>query len=128
MLSGNANGRHQHKQTPPPNARRIWRVADLPIDRASAKYELTNGEDKPTVVSLCKRKRQVVDLLNEGPVYCASPVRISDVVHILKREVGLEVEAQFFTGDPATGVGDFGIYFLETLITCLADQPSEVAA
>ena len=65
------------KTKPPANTQRIMRVADLPQDRASASYELRNGDDKPYIVHLSKRQRQVMELLMAGPVYCASPVRLT---------------------------------------------------
>lgn len=99
---------------PPENTQRIMRVADLPQDRSIASYELRNGDGKPYIVHLSKRQRQVMELLMAGPVYCASPVRLSDVVHILKREICLVVDTEFYPGDKATGSGDYGVYFLKT--------------
>lgn len=106
--------KEQLQTKPPANTQRIMRVADLPQDRAIASYELRNGDDKPYIVHLCKRQRQVMELLMAGPVYCASPVRLSDVVHILKRDIGLVVDTEFYPGDKATGSGDYGVYFLKT--------------
>ncbi|WP_417733907.1 hypothetical protein, partial [Roseovarius sp.] len=68
----------------------------------------------------------VMDLLIAGPVYCASPVRLSDVVHILKREIGLEVDTKFYPGNPITGSGAYGVYFLDSKVTRI--NRSEVAA
>lgn len=110
------------KTTPPANARRIMRGADLPHDRDLAFYELRNGDGKPFIAGLSKRQRQVMDLLIAGPVYCASPVRLSDVVHILKREIGLEVSTEFYPGDKATGSGDYGVYFLKTCVRKLEQR------
>lgn len=112
-------------KNPPKNARRIMRVADLPPLRDMAEYEVTNG-DEPRKVSLRKRQRQVVDLLMLGPVYCASPVRISDMVHILKREHGIDIETEMFPGDEVTGTGSYGVYFLRSQIRRL--KPLGVAA
>jgi hypothetical protein len=103
--------------TPPNDARRIWRVADLPKDRGSASYMIRNGDETPREVTLDKRQRQVLDLLRAGPVYAASPVRLSDIVHILKRDIELDVETVRYPGDPATGSGSFGIYFLRSSVT-----------
>ena len=111
---------------PPANTCRIMRVADLPQERGPAEYEIRNGDAKSRVVTLQKRQRQVIDLLISGPVYCASPVRLSDVVHILKREVGLEVETKFYPGNPITGSGAYGVYFLTSSVRKL--DKHEVAA
>lgn len=108
-------------QKPPSNAQRIMRVADLPPDRKPTRYEIRNGTSKPRIVTLDKRKRQIVDLLMSAPVYCASPVRLSDVVHILKREIGLEVETKYYPGNPITGSGAYGVYFLTSDVRRIDD-------
>lgn len=118
--------RQEQQKRPPENARRIWRVADLPPYRGEALYGITNGTQPETAHLLAKRRRQVMDLLMAGPVYCASPVRISDIVHVLKTENGLQVETEYYPGDPETGAGNFGIYFLVSRVRKLARQ--EVAA
>lgn len=45
-------------------------------------------------ITLSKRKRQVVDTLINHPIYCASTVRISDVVSRLKSENGIEIATE----------------------------------
>ena len=116
--------------TPPTNTQRVMRVADLPQGREQKAYILARGGGAETKISVMKRKRQVLDLLMQGPVYCASPVRISDVVHILKRDTGLEVETKFFPGDPVVGSGNYGVYILKTDVRHGNDAPkfSGVAA
>ncbi len=114
------------KDKPPKNAQRIMRVADLPQTRSPAQYEVQNGDEPPKTVTLEKRQRQIMDLLIRGPVYCASPVRLSDVVHILKRDIGLDVETKMYPGNPITGSGAYGVYFLKSPVT-LVDR-LEVAA
>ena len=70
-------------------------------------------------MALQKRQRQVVDLLIKGPVHCASPVRISDMVHILKHEHGIDIETEMYPGDEVTGTGSYGVYFLRSRVRCL---------
>ena len=111
---------------PPASTQRIWRVADLPNDRAPARYMIADENGKPTTVLLSKRRRQVMDLLKQGPVYCASPVRISDIVHLLKRETGVVVDTEYYPGDTETGAGTYGVYFLRSTVTPI--QHDEVAA
>jgi hypothetical protein len=108
--------------TPPNNARRIWRVADLPQDRGPATYLIRSGDAPPRKVTLDKRQRQILDLLRAGPVFAASPVRISDIVHVLKRDIELEVETARYPGDPATGSGSFGVYFLRSSVTPVMEK------
>ncbi|MDA8585565.1 hypothetical protein N9L47_04750 [Rhodobacteraceae bacterium] len=115
-----------NKDIPPFNCQRIHRVADLPPERAPASYVIGNVDKKPSAVTLQKRKRQIMDLLLQGPVYCASPVRISDIVHILKREIGLDVETKFYPGDKSTGSGDYGVYFIKSRVYRASDE--QVAA
>lgn len=110
------------EKTPPANARRITRVADLPDDRTPAQYAVTNTDGTTSVATLQKRQRQVMDLLIAAPVHCASPVRISDIVHILKREIGLEVETEMYPGDEVTGAGSYGVYFLKSTVVRIADE------
>lgn len=104
------------EQKPPKNTQRIMCVADLPQDRSVATYEIQNGDQKPNTVTLCKRQRQVMDLLLQAPVYCASPVRISDVVHIMKRDISLHVDTEMFPGDDVVGSGSYGVYFLKSRV------------
>ena len=100
--------------TPPESAKRIWRVSDLPKDRAPALYRIQLADGSERLHLLSKRKRQVVDLLIRGPVYCASPVRISDIVHVLKRETGVHIHTEYYPGDPNTGAGAYGVYYLQS--------------
>ncbi len=50
------------------------------------------------------------------------PVRISDVVHVLKRETGIEVETEYYPGDEETGSGTYGVYFLKSMVRRVAQQ------
>jgi hypothetical protein len=102
---------------PPSSTQRIWRVADLPRSRGAAKYRIEDGNGQGGIVTLSKRRRQVMDLLMQGPVYCASPVRISDIVHLLKRETGVEVDTEYYPGDKETGDGTYGVYLLRSTVT-----------
>ncbi|SLN23366.1 hypothetical protein ROJ8625_00938 [Roseivivax jejudonensis] len=111
---------------PPKNARRIWRVADLPKDRRPVAYEIRNTDGSVRVCLLSKRKRQIMDLLIDAPVYCASPVRISDIVHVLKRETGVEIHTDYYAGDPNTGAGAYGTYTLVSRVHRVTSQ--QVAA
>ena len=106
-----------NETTPPANARRIWRVSDLPQHRDPATYVIRNGDEPPRKVTLQNRNRQILDLLRAGPVFAASPVRISDVVHVLKRDIELDVETVRYPGDPDAGSGSFGVYFLRSIVT-----------
>ncbi|HBZ45318.1 MAG TPA: hypothetical protein DEO85_14975 [Maritimibacter sp.] len=111
---------------PPSNAQRIWRVADLPRERGLRRYLITNPLGEASTVLLSKRRRQVMDLLMQGPVHCASPVRLSDMVHLLREETKVDIETEFYPGDEETGAGTYGVYFLRSKVTLLDEN--EVAA
>ncbi|AZQ69497.1 hypothetical protein EF888_21500 [Silicimonas algicola] len=113
------------QKSSPANAQRIWRVADLPKERSPATYVVCNEGQEPSRVTLQKRLRQVLDLLRAGPVYCASPVRLSDIVHILKRDQAIKVETTMYPGDPDTGASSYGVY---SLLSTVDPEPLEVAA
>jgi hypothetical protein len=103
--------------TPPRCAQRVYRVADLPTKRLPAQYRIETEGKAPAVHVLQKRRRQIIDLLIAGPVFCASTVRISDVVCILKHEFGLDVKTEIYPGDRINGAGDYGVYFLVSKVT-----------
>lgn len=109
-------------RTPPRNAQRIFRVADLPKDRRPAQFRITRKDGARVPVILQKRRRQILELLMRGPVFCASPVRISDIVHLLKRETGLDVKTEYFPGDKQSGAGDYGVYFLRSHVARLESE------
>ncbi|SLN72068.1 hypothetical protein ROJ8625_03787 [Roseivivax jejudonensis] len=111
---------------PPASTRRIWRVSDLPSDRSAATYAIQQADGSVTRHILSKRRRQVMDLLIAAPVYCASPVRISDIVHLLKRETGVEIHTDYYAGDPNTGAGAYGTYTLVSRVHRVASE--QVAA
>lgn len=96
------------------------RVMDLPADRQPAQYEIIN-DGLPKAFTVSKRKRQVLDLLMSGPFYCASPVRLSDVVFLLKEETGIVVETKMYPGDPVIGSGAYGVYFLRSEVSRLPE-------
>ena len=103
-------------------------MADLPQTREPAMYKITRHDGETECATLSNRKRQIVELLLLGPVHCASPVRISDIVFILKRDIGLEVETRIYPGDKAVGSGDYGVYFLASNVEQVDDASSEIAA
>ena len=104
---------------PPANAQFIMRRSDLPPERAKKAYSIGPGDGEKRTVHLDKISRQVVDALRSGPVFAASPVRISDRVLILRRDYGIEIETLMIY--PADG-GRYGIYRLVSCVTPIADE------
>ena len=67
----------------------IMSVRDLSPDRGAAKDRFKTPCGDISATTLENRKRQVVDTLLRGPVYCASTVRIGDAVFRLKEDHNL---------------------------------------
>jgi hypothetical protein len=72
----------------------IMSVKDLTPDRRPAKYEVTKPDGSTSIVTLEKRKRQVVDTLLLRPRYCASTVRLGDGIFRRKEDHGLHAETK----------------------------------
>lgn len=77
-----------------PKPRWILSLRDLPQERGQARYRMTTPTGDITEVTLSKRKRQVVDALLRGELFCASTVRIGDVVFRLKEDNDLHAETK----------------------------------
>ena len=63
--------------------------------------------------------RIILDALLKQPVYCASPVRSSDRVCILRHEYGVPITKEMYENDAATDRAKFGVYFLDAHIVRL---------
>jgi hypothetical protein len=72
----------------------VMSVKDLTPDRTPARYEVTKADGSKSLVTLEKRKRQIVDTLLMRPRYCASTVRLGDGVFRLKSDHGLRAETK----------------------------------
>lgn len=122
--------------TPPENTRWITSRHDLPLRRGGAYYEVHRAEGTRETLTLSNRKRQVLDALMRSPIYCASPIRLSDIVLLLRNENGINIETEFFQENDGIENTRFGIYILVdqvrymgefSTVASLAEQ-SEVAA
>ncbi len=98
---------------PPANALRVKAWRDLPKDRVAAQYKITSEDGEAHVITLVKGNRIVLDALLLQPIYCASPVRISDRVCILRNEYRVPIIAEMYENDTATDHQKFGVYFLK---------------
>lgn len=97
---------------PPANALRVTRHADLPGATSPARYQITGEDGQTKTITLSKGNRVILDALIKQPVYCASPVRISDRVCILRRDYGVPITKEMYSNDAATDRAKFGVYFL----------------
>ena len=105
---------------PQSNALRVHAWRDLPKDRAPARYRITTDDGRTREITLAKGNRIILDALILQPVYCASPVRISDRVCILKRDYRVPIDKEMFENDAATDRAKFGVYFLNCRIERIA--------
>jgi hypothetical protein len=97
---------------PPSNALRVEAWRDLPPDGSPARYRITGDDGAVHQITLAKGNRIILDALLKQPVYCASPVRISDRVCILRHEYRVPIIKEMFENDAATDRAKFGVYFL----------------
>jgi hypothetical protein len=97
---------------PPKNTLRVQGWKDLPKDRSTARYEIPTADGGTRVITLKSGNRVVLDALISRPLLCASPVRISDRVCILRHEYGVPIDREMYDGDEATEGQRFGVYFI----------------
>ncbi|GAB5447177.1 MAG: hypothetical protein Gyms2KO_20500 [Gymnodinialimonas sp.] len=97
---------------PPRNARRIYRWADLPSASKPAQYRVTDPGQEPRVITVSRRKRQVLEGLMQAPIFAASYCRLSDNVLPLRRDHGVDIACTIYNNDADTGRDRYGIYTL----------------
>lgn len=100
-------------ERPPANALRVEAWRDMPQDTSPACYEITTEDGQTKAITLAKGNRIILDALIKQPVHCASPVRISDRVCILRRDYGVPITKKMYANDTATDRAKFGVYFLD---------------
>ncbi|MEM9910378.1 MAG: hypothetical protein AAF922_06300 [Pseudomonadota bacterium] len=66
----------------------IMSVPELSGTGASTAYRI----DGETDITLSKRWQRMIETLKQGPVFCASPVRLSDAVFVLRSQYGVEID------------------------------------
>ncbi|MEM8617861.1 MAG: hypothetical protein AAGF20_13120 [Pseudomonadota bacterium] len=66
----------------------IMSAPDLSGTGASTAYCI----DDDTNITLAKRWQRMIETLRQGPVFCASPVRLSDAVFVLRSQYGVEID------------------------------------
>ena len=109
----NPTQREQGTLRPPANALRVERWADMPTDRAPARYQITDDDGDTHTITLAKGNRIILDALIKQPVFCASPVCVSDRVCILRHEYRVPIRKEMYDNDTATDRAKFGVYFLD---------------
>jgi hypothetical protein len=107
---------------PPANTLRVEAWRDLPKDRAAARYKITAKDGGVHFITLAKGNRIILDALLKQPVYCASAVRISDRVCILRHEYSVPISKEMYENDAATDRAKFGVYFLDGCVERLDEN------
>ncbi|MGR3492065.1 MAG: hypothetical protein ACU0DW_08400 [Shimia sp.] len=108
-------------ERPPPNTRRVYGWDDLPNLTSPASYWIeTEGRDRRRT-TLAKHTRQTLEGLIRSPLFAASYCRLSDQVLKLKTDHGIDIECSMYRGDPETGRLRYGVYFLRSTVTPIAD-------
>ncbi len=103
-------------ERPPANALRVDRWSDMPTAKSPARYEVIADDGTTKTITLAKGNRIILDAMINQPVYCASPVRISDRVCVLRRDYGVPITKKMYLNDPATDRMRFGVYFLDGIV------------
>ena len=101
---------------PPSDALRVEAWRDLPGEKSPARYEITHTDGTKNQIMLAKGNRIILDALIAQPLFCASPVRISDRVCILRRDYGVPIQKTMYTNDASTDCVRFGIYHLAGIV------------
>ena len=86
---------------PPPNTLRVNAWRDMPEDRTPARYEVQSGGADPKAIIVSKGPRVVLDALIKQPVFCASPVRISECVSVLRHDFGVPIDMTVYEKLPS---------------------------
>lgn len=114
-------------ELPPANAQRKNRWADFPKAAKVQNFKVRTLDGDERLVCVTGRGTvRVLLALVDGPLYCASPVRISDQVLLLKRDYGLSIRTETYSNDKETDRMRFGVYFLDDQVTLVSER--EVAA
>lgn len=117
----------QDKEGPEANTQRFMSWANFPTASKAERFSVTDpdGDQRETCVTGTGTIRVLKALIN-GPLYCASPVRISDRVLLLKRDYGFNIRTETYANDAATSRMRYGVYYLDDVVTLIDGQ--EVAA
>lgn len=98
---------------PAANTQSINRWEDTPKLTSPAEYEISQEHGETRVENLAKGNRRILEALMLCPIYCASRVRISDRVLILKRDYGVAIRTDMYTSDGTSECERFGVYTLD---------------
>ncbi|ABD53148.1 hypothetical protein [Jannaschia sp. CCS1] len=101
---------------PPKDTRRIYGWHNLPNTYKAARYRITDPGQEPRVITVSRKKRQVLEGLMRSPLHSASYCRLSDTVMPLRRDHGVDIECTLYKSDTDTGRDKFGVYTLSSKV------------
>ena len=102
----------KRSSTPPVNTRWIMGDRDLPQNYGDAQFNVADDDNPDLVITVSKRMRQTLEALIVGPVYCASPIRLSHYVDILRDDHRIKIETLWFTDSKGPMKTRYGVYKL----------------
>lgn len=97
---------------PPANATSILAWDDCVPTPKKDTVTLISPEGDERTITLTKGNLRILRTMQRSPVYCASPVRISDRVLILKRDYGVNIRTDMYAAKGGTECERFGVYTL----------------
>ena len=106
---------------PPVNTKLIISRNDLSRAITPAGFTLLNELHTERVVTLVKKSHKVFQILLSGPLYCASTVRLSHWVVVLRDEYGVKIETLWLEDDRAPITTRHGVYVLRDTVRCLGE-------
>lgn len=113
---------------PDSGTRWIMNRLDLPQRYADGRFLVTKADGTSFEVILSKRNRQVLEALMHSPLYCASPIRLSDKVLLLRHEFGINIATTFYDDENGPVTTRYGVYTLVDGVTYLGDVAEKAVA
>ena len=110
-----------HRINKHPDTKWVMSRKDIPQNRAPARFRITRQDGTVVEVTFSKRKRQILELLCLSKVYCASPVRISQQVCLLKREDRSDISTEIYWEKAGEEKSRYGIYRLNDKVEFLGE-------
>ncbi len=113
--------------TPPNGTRWIMAQMNLPQNYGLGRFEIKPLGGVGRTIAISKRIRQVLEALAVGPLYCASTVRLSHYVDILRDDHGVNIETLWFSDNKGPLKTRYGVYVLRDEVRFVGNPNGEAA-
>ncbi len=113
--------------TPPTNTRWIMGQMNLPQNYGIGHFEIKRADSAGRSIAVSKRLRQVLEALVIGPLYCASAVRLSHYVDVLRDDHGVNIETIWFSDNKGPIKTRYGVYVLRDEVRFIGNPNGEAA-